>query len=230
MFHAIHFRVLQLIITVGLILCIVGGASSTSSTGAYQPQSTTKAGVVLYIFAFVILVLIAAVIATKLSHAPSDERWLLWAVIIAFPFILVRIIYSLISVFAHNRKFNLITGSVVIHVFMSVLEEMAVVIIYLAVGWKIETPARTDRGPVESREWKGNLADVGATQGGVGATQDGIGVTQGGVGATQGGNEKRRRQGGSGRRRRQGPIHALVGAGISAVQRKREGNSERSEV
>lgn len=199
MFHAIHFRLLQLLITIGLILCIVGGSSSTSSAGVYQPQATTKAGVVLYVIALIILAVIAAVAAKKLSNTASDDRRIVWAVIIALPLILIRIVYSLISVFSHNRHFNLITGSVVIHVFMSVLEEMAVVIIYLVVGWKTEALLPSDRGPIASRPWKGNLESRGATQGG------------------------------NGRRRRQGPIHTLVGAGIAAAQRRKEGNSETGE-
>jgi hypothetical protein len=191
-FNAIQFRLLQLLITVGLVLCIVGGTSSTSSAGVYQPQTITKVGVVLYLVAFIALGLIAVVITYKLSNAPSDDKRLVWAVIIALPFILVRLIYSLISVFSHNRHFNLITGSVVIHVVMAVLEEMAVVFIYLVIGWKIDILTPTNRGPITSRPWKRNLA--------------------GGGGA----------RGGHGRRRRQGPIHTLVSAGIAAAQQKRE--------
>ena len=136
-------------------------------------------------------------IAHKLSNASSDEKRLVWVVIIALPFILVRLIYSLILVFSHNRHFNLITGSVAIQVVMSVLEEMAVVFIYLVIGWKIDTLTPTDRGPIASRPLKGNLA---------------------GEGGARGGNW----------RRRHAPIHALVGAGIAAVQHKREEKSEMS--
>lgn len=153
---------------------------------------------VLYLIALIALGLIAAVTTHKLSNAPSDDKRLVWVVIIALPFILVRLIYSLISVFSHNRHFNLITGSIAILVVMSVLEEMAVVFIYLVIGWKIDTLTPTDRGPIASRPWKGNLA--------------------GGGGA----------RGGNGRRRRQGSIHALVGAGIAAVQHKKEEKSEMS--
>jgi hypothetical protein len=195
---AIQFRLLQLLITVGLILCIVGGTSSTSSAGVYQPQTTTKAGVVLYLIAFTALGLIAAVTTHWLSNAPSDEKRLVWAVIIALPFILVRLIYSLISIFSHNHHFNLVSGSVVILVVMAVLEEMAVVSLYLVIGWKSNTLTSSNRGPIVSRPWKGNLAGRGGAKGG------------------------------NGRRRRQGPIHALVGAGIAAVQHKEE-KSETSE-
>lgn len=187
----IQFRLLQLLITVGLILCIVGGTSSTSSSGGYETQPTTKAGVALYLVAFVALSLMAIVMTHKLSNAPTDDKRLAWTVIIALPFILVRIIYSLISVFSHIHSFNRFTGSVAILVVMGVLEEMAVVSLYLMIGWKLKATTTLDRGGIASRPWKGNL--------------------EGGRGA----------RGGHGKRR-QGPIHALVGAGIEAVQNRKE--------
>jgi hypothetical protein len=196
-FSAIHFRILQLLITVGLILCIVGGTNSTSSTGVYQPQSETKVGVVLYVVAFIAIAAISGVTAAKLSNAPSQDKRLVWAVLIALPFIFVRLVYSLISVYSHNHNFNLLTGSVAIRVVMAVLEEMAVVVLYLAIGWKTDALKPADRGPIASRPWKGSLFNGGGTRSG------------------------------NGGRRRQGPIHALVGAGIAAAQRK---NGEKSEM
>jgi hypothetical protein len=197
-FNAIHFRPLQLLITLGLILCIVGGTSSTSSNGVYRPQTATKVGVVLYMIAFIVLAAIAGVTTAKLSNAPSDDKRLVLAVIIALPFIFVRLIYSLISVYSNNPHFNLITGSVAIRVVMAVLEEMAVVAIYLVIGWKTDSLTTANRGPIASRPWKGSLFGGGGARG----------VDRG--------------------RRRQGPIHALVGAGIAAAQHKNGEKSEMS--
>ena len=154
----------------------------------------------LYLIAFIALVLIAAATIFKLSNALNDDKWLVRAVLIALPLLLVRIAYSILSAFAHSRHFNLITGSVVILVVMATLEEMAVVFIYLLVGWKIDTLTPLVNGPVASRPWKGRL-DAGA-----------------------GG------RGGNGRGRRQGPIHALVGAGIAAAQHHKEAHKEAGEV
>jgi len=240
LFHPIHFRLLQLLITLGLILCIVGGTNSYSSTGVYQPQTTTKAGVVLYVVAFIMLILLAVVLAAKSSNSPGGDKRIVWAVFLAIPFIAVRLIYSLISVFAHNPHFNLVTGSVVIHVFMSVIEEMLVVIIYLAVGLMVETITRADRGPIANRRWKGNLGGGAPreSQHGRKSREDGheaITREDGNERVTgehgnetrpiQGRNGRRSRQGGNGRRR-QGPIHALVGMGMDAMQRNKQGGSE----
>jgi hypothetical protein len=212
---AILFRALQLLITVALILCIVGGTSSISSTGVYVPQTTTKAGIILYLVAFVALCVVAAVTAIKFSNAPHDDKRLAWAVILALPFILVRIVYSVISVFAHNPHFNLITGSVIIRVFMAVLEEMIVVWIYLVVGWMSDTVPPQTGGATAGGSWQINRLGGGGKTAGAGGT--------GGMGGVV---EEAPAHRGNGRRRRQGPIHALVGAGIAAAQRKKEQKSE----
>ena len=184
MFKPIHFRLLQLLITLALILCIVGATSSISPTGVYQPQVTTKAGEALYTVAFVAIALIAIVIMHKLGSAPGAEKGAAWGVLLALPFILTRMCYSIIWVFTHNSRFNLITGSVVIHVLMAVLEEMIVVFIYLVVGLRSQVLPRTDKGAITSRPWKGRLAAGDVVKGH------------------------------SRRTRRQGPIHALVRAAV----------------
>jgi hypothetical protein len=133
----------------------------------------------------------AAVMTHKLSNAPTDDKRLVWTVVIALPFILIRIIYSLISVFSHIHSFNRFTGSVAILVVMGVLEEMAVVSLYLIIGWKLEATTPTDQGGIAGRPWKGGLAGGRSARGGHG-------------------------------RRIQGPIHALVDAGMVAVQNRKE--------
>jgi hypothetical protein len=201
-FSAIHFRTIQLVITVGLILCIVGATSSISPTGVYEPQTETKAGVALYLVAFVALCLVAAVAARKLPNTPYSDKRLVWAVILALPFILARLLYSVLSVFAHGRDFGLISGSVIIHIFMAVVEEIVVVIIYLVIGWNIDAVAPTVKTPIASRPWKGNLAGREPAR------------------ERNGGRRADRRTGRKGRR--QGPIHALINAGINAAHREPE--------
>jgi hypothetical protein len=237
LFNAIHFRLLQLLIIIALILCIVGGTSSYSSAGVYQPQVTTKAGVILYFLALVALTVIAVVSALKLSHGPSEGKKLAWVVLIALPFILVRIAYSIISVFVHNRHFNLLTGSVAIHVVMAILEEMAVVILYLAVGWTMDSLPPNSRPAVSRRSRRGKSNGRGGAQDdgnievapdrygtGVAQVNNGEYVTyennQGGV--VQADNGRARPIVGDKKRRRRGPIHALVGAGIDAMQARNE--------
>jgi uncharacterized membrane protein (DUF485 family) len=156
MFHMLQFRGTQLIITIGLILGIVGGTNSVSPSGTFTVQTTSKAGLLISAVAWAILTLRTISIIPQFSSHTSEKR-LAIAVIIALPFIAVRISYSLLAVFLHNHDFNLINGSVTIQVVMAVLEEFLVVIIYLIVGWKAEALPADKRGPLTSRQWKGSL-------------------------------------------------------------------------
>jgi hypothetical protein len=194
-FSAIHFHIVRLTITIGLILSIAGGTSSITPDGKYQPQSTSKAGVVLYLIALVALILIALITATKLSNGPVADTRLAWVTILAIPFIFIRLLYSFLTVFGTNKHFNPATGSVIVHVFMGILEEFIVVLMYLIIGWKTEALAPGAKGPIASRPWKMKLGGQGATGG--------------------------RGRGPSGRR--QGPIHALVNAGIERAQQRQGG-------
>lgn len=133
-----------------LILCI-------SPTGVCQPQITTKAGEVLYVVAFIELALIAAVIMHKLGNASGAEKRLAWGILLALHVYLIRLCYYMISVFAHNSQFNLITGSVIIHVFMAVLDELIVVIIYLVVGLRSNVLTPTDNGPINQQTVEGQV-------------------------------------------------------------------------
>lgn len=196
MFSAIHFRLVQIMITIGLILSIAGGTSSITPDGKYQPQSTSKAGVVLYLLALISLSAIALITATKLSNGPKDDTRIAWITILAIPFIFIRLLYSFLTVFGTNKHFNPATGSVVIHVFMAILEEFFVVFMYLIIGWMTDALAPEARGPIASRPWKMKLGGQGATGGG--------------------------RSGG----RRQGPIHALVNAGIERAQQRQGGGRD----
>jgi uncharacterized membrane protein (DUF485 family) len=72
--------------------------------------------------------------AMRVKWIQQGERRLVLAVAISVPFILVRLIYSAILSFAHNPRFNLISGSVTINLVMAVLEEFVVIIVCLGVG------------------------------------------------------------------------------------------------
>lgn len=158
MFKSIHFRLLQLLITLGLILSIVGGTSSISSTGVYTVQTTSEAGAVLYLVAYLALCLVTAFTVLSVSSVRYGDNRIVWAVVIAMPLILIRLIYTLLTVFHHDHLFNIVSGSVTVLVLMDVLEEILVVAIYLFIGWKTEAAPKTARGPIESRPWKGQLA------------------------------------------------------------------------
>lgn len=132
---------MQLVVIIGLILGIVGGvdASSTlAATGVYQVQSISKVSVGLFIGSFVIFVIITIATSFVISRARPGEKRILAAVGFSLPFLLVRLIYSAISVFAGTPSFNSVTGNVTILLCMALIEELIIVITYEACGLTLQ--------------------------------------------------------------------------------------------
>ncbi|KAH3920118.1 hypothetical protein HBH56_000110 [Parastagonospora nodorum] len=150
-----HFRLLQLLITLGLILSIVGGTSGTIEPGgAVQVAATSKVGIVLYIVAFVVMLFVYSVSIRSTSVIAKQERRIPAAIVFALPLILVRLIYAACAVFLHNHLFNIITGSMAVQVSMAIIEEFLVSAIYVAVGFLVTSVDPSAQGPIAGREWK----------------------------------------------------------------------------
>ena len=104
----------------------------------------TKVGVVIFIIAWIILCGLLANLAMRSACIDKSERRLVLAVAVSVPFILVRLIYSVILSFAHNPRFNLISGSVTINLVMAVLEEFVVIILCLGIGLTLRVQRERD--------------------------------------------------------------------------------------
>lgn len=123
----------------GLILCIVGATSADNAT-EIDDQVTVKIGVVLFAVTFAGVSLLCAIAAILARKTKRGERQLIRAVAFALPFLLVRMVYSLVAMFGHSVDFSIGNGStaaVTISLFMEVLEECAVVFIYVATGLRL---------------------------------------------------------------------------------------------
>jgi hypothetical protein len=202
-FSTVFLRVTQLGITIALILSIVGGTSSISSTGVYKVQTTSKAGILLYIVCYLALGLMALLTLMNTFYLTSGETRIMWAVFIAMPLLLVRLIYSLLVIFDHSQRFSLISGSALIHALMAVVEEMLIILIYLGVGWTV-VPSTVPKAPTTSLT--GRLAK---------------GVRR----ANTGPNTTHSRHG-----RRRGPIHTLVGMAVEGAQEMRNNRNDQTDV
>ncbi|KPM42694.1 hypothetical protein AK830_g3894 [Neonectria ditissima] len=151
-----HFRVVQLLITLGLILSIVGGTDGTpSSTGTFKPSTISQVAIILYIVAFAAMACILVVVSQSRSSAPSQEGRILIAVAVASPFIMVRLLYSILALFIHNHTFSIINGSVPVFVCMTAIEEFVVVVDYLLLGFSLEKLEPGQKGDIANRPWKG---------------------------------------------------------------------------
>jgi len=144
-----HFRITQLLVTLGLILSVVGG-----TTGKKQPDgkgviipTTSKIGVILYIVAYVAIALICFVSLPQSSYVPPKERRVPLAVVIALPLLAARLLYTTLAVFVHSDMFNMFSGNIAVHVAMSVVEEFVVVAIYLLLGFAVDRLSSQEQVP-----------------------------------------------------------------------------------
>jgi len=130
-------KFVELLITVALILGIVGGIDASDNletTGVYKLGTKSKVATALFVVSYVAIVIITIITSFSISHAEPGEKRILLAVAISLPFLLIRLVYSIMSGLAGDKHFNLITGSVTILLCVALIEEFIVVVIYESVG------------------------------------------------------------------------------------------------
>ncbi|KAL9105400.1 MAG: hypothetical protein Q9227_009418 [Pyrenula ochraceoflavens] len=132
-----HIQIVMLTNLVGLILTIWGGiraGNNYSSSGSYKPDELTKAGLGLFIFTLAVIMLGTVMLGSAVSHAPGGEKRIWIALAVSIPFLIVRMVYSAVSVFGQKVRFNPVTGSATLLLCVALIEEAAVVIAYVGVG------------------------------------------------------------------------------------------------
>ena len=131
------FRLLFVPSVVALILAIVGGVDQFSSKPSDQStgKTLTRAAIIIFVIVFIIQSGIAVLSFFNYRVISHGETRLLIAIACSIPFLAVRLLYSLLSVFVTSSKtFSLTEGSVIVEGFMAVFEEFMVVILYLSAG------------------------------------------------------------------------------------------------
>jgi hypothetical protein len=146
-FWAVHS-----LITLAAILCIAGGAGNTSG----KPSDTIKAGILVYVAAFVIITLFFILVVRHWSIVPVVERRIFLAIAAAWPLLLVRLLYSVIAEFGHSHEFSIFGGNVGIRVGMATVEEILVVLDYVVLGLVLQRMVKGAQPqlPGPSRNWK----------------------------------------------------------------------------
>lgn len=144
------FRLSGLVTILALILSIVG--ATTQSNPIVNPvPATTKAGIILFVVSWVLLCILLVLVGSRYSSIEAGEHRLLWAILICVPLLLVRLIYSVIVDFAHNSKFNPITGNVTVQLVMAVLEEILITLIILGTGLTLDVRSKVVHEEVAMR-------------------------------------------------------------------------------
>jgi hypothetical protein len=146
---------------VALILCIVG-ATNASSPAQIESESTVHIGIILYTVVLAMLVILTFGACLAKRKTGEGEGILVFAVMCALPFIFLRLLYALLAAFSHLSCFNPVTGSETVALFMSVLEEMVVVVIYIATGLKLSAvPAGAADSPGGTLAYRFGRGDFG---------------------------------------------------------------------
>lgn len=148
------FRLVQLVMLVASI-CVIIGIESTSQDSSSSVSPWTYAGAVAYIAAYVAIVFIYTKMLPYSDALPQDEKILIPAIGVALPFVLVRLAYSVLTIFIHSGVFlRTNSGSTLVHVCMAVIEEFVVVVIYLGLAFRLHPLDQLEQGPIQQRPWK----------------------------------------------------------------------------
>ena len=135
------FRVVGVLSVVAVILAIVGGTKVFSPGSVEEGRKLTKTGILLFVAAWAIQSLLTLYTWTKLRYIVTEAKFLLYAVTFSIPFILVRLVYSILANFdTSDQTYSLLNGDVAVQGVMSVLMEFIVVILYLGAGlaaWRV---------------------------------------------------------------------------------------------
>ncbi|KAH8588185.1 hypothetical protein B0O99DRAFT_477940, partial [Bisporella sp. PMI_857] len=142
-------KFIELVVLVGLILGIVGGINAGSdyqTTGIYKVSSLSKTGTILFAASYIAIVAFTLIISFSISHAEAGEKRILVAIASSLPFILVRLIYSIMSAFSHNKHFSIMNGSVTVLLCVALVEELIVVLIYETMGLTLRKVVKAQEG------------------------------------------------------------------------------------
>ncbi|KAI4141906.1 MAG: hypothetical protein L6R39_005137 [Caloplaca ligustica] len=128
----------RLPILVALILTAYGSSQlyGQASPSTYKSgEDIARAGIIILLVTFGLMVLITATTYMHLRHIRFGENTILYAVTASIPFLLLWLIYSTLVYFdTHNNTFGLTRGNIWARSFMSVLPEWITVMLYIAGG------------------------------------------------------------------------------------------------
>ncbi|KAG9246736.1 hypothetical protein BJ878DRAFT_559497 [Calycina marina] len=130
-------KFIELILLVALILGIMGGVNNSSDlikTGVYKVATESKVASALFIFCYIGIVVSTILISLNASHASPGEKRILLSIAVSLPFLLVRLLYSVISTFSHGTSFNILSRSVAVLVCVAMIEEFIIIIVYEGTG------------------------------------------------------------------------------------------------
>ncbi|OKL64685.1 hypothetical protein UA08_01054 [Talaromyces atroroseus] len=135
------FRIAGLPSFIGMILSIVGMTTS-SSLEAGLTSKLTKAGMILYLVGWAIVVAVTFLIWAQYRSIEKGEHRLVLAATFSMPFLTVRLVYSALAIFKHTATFNMFTGNTTVFLVMDILEEIVIVYVMVLTGLTLDIRAQ----------------------------------------------------------------------------------------
>ncbi|KAF9877135.1 hypothetical protein CkaCkLH20_05401 [Colletotrichum karsti] len=134
-----HFRVPELICWAGLAISIADYVLASKKTeNAMAPGSLTKAGVGLFAALYFWGVLLFLWLAREWKRIPEGERRSMIGFGACFPFMVVRISYTIAYVSTGERRFSAVNGDTMLYLFMNFLMEFAILGCVVWTIWGLE--------------------------------------------------------------------------------------------
>ncbi|GKT41238.1 uncharacterized protein ColSpa_01419 [Colletotrichum spaethianum] len=135
-----HFRIPELICWAGLAISIADYALASQKTeNAMAPGTLTKAGVGLFAALYFWGVLLFIYLVQKWKQVPQPERRSLIGFAACFPFMAVRISYTIAYVSTGAKKFSAVNGDTTTYLFMTMLMEFAILACVVWTIWGLDS-------------------------------------------------------------------------------------------
>ncbi|CAI7630901.1 unnamed protein product [Penicillium glandicola] len=129
-------QLLHLPALIALILAISGGTDQASSNISDHASGKTKTRVAIILFLAIYLAACTlwTITVRDIGLMVSSQKRIFFCVLLALPFIAVRVLYSLIGDFGNHPQFSVVDGDTRIQLVMATLEEFVVVLLYTILG------------------------------------------------------------------------------------------------
>ncbi|OLN89021.1 hypothetical protein CCHL11_06093 [Colletotrichum chlorophyti] len=158
-----HFRIPELICWAGLAISIADYVLASRKTeNAMAPGALTRAGVGLFAALYFWSVLLFGSLMQKWKQVPQEERRSLIGFGTCFPFMVVRIAYTIAYVSTGQRRFSAVHGDTTTYLFMTVLMEFAILGCVVWTIWGLE---RIDRSLEIIPDKDGEMEDLVSLRG-----------------------------------------------------------------
>ncbi|GJJ08725.1 hypothetical protein Clacol_002944 [Clathrus columnatus] len=138
----------RLLLVVALIMGAIGGSEQSplnSPSTRNVGKILTRVAVIIFIAVYAFLFFVHIIFWRERNDIPPNFRRLLSGVSLALPPLCVRLVYSVLQAFGSTNKFSPVLGEWQFFLFMGLLMEYLVVLVYVITGLSISNEIEKDK-------------------------------------------------------------------------------------